>query len=110
MDKKEEMIVPIFFFGQGIINESRSDDKKYLQLYESLCLFPYREFYKNLLAILVELSLRKIPMRLCKHLCLHNDERIQEYLTKLPNNNNYDLGFSYGTVMNSQRYILCIWG
>jgi hypothetical protein len=38
---------------------------------------------------------------------LHNGERIQEYLTKLSNNNNSDLGLSYGTVMNSQRYIIC---
>jgi hypothetical protein len=47
-----------FLFGQGIINEARSDDKEYLQLYESWCLFAYREFYKNLLAILVDLSLK----------------------------------------------------
>ncbi len=101
-------------FGQGIINDDRSDDKEYLQLYKSWCLFTYREFYKNMLAILVELSLRtygektKIPNRLCKHFCLHDDERIQEYLMKLSNNNNSDLGFSYGTVMNSQRYIICL--
>jgi hypothetical protein len=37
---------------------------------------------------------------------LHNDERIQEYLTKLFNNNNSDPGFSYGTVLNSQRYTI----
>ena len=30
-------------FGQGIINEASSDDNKYLQLYESWCLFAYRE-------------------------------------------------------------------
>ncbi len=46
-----------YLFGQGIINEASSDDKKYLQLYELWCLFAYREFYKNLLAILDELSL-----------------------------------------------------
>jgi hypothetical protein len=34
-------------FGQGIINEASSDDKEYLQLYESWCLFAYREFYKK---------------------------------------------------------------
>jgi hypothetical protein len=44
-------------FGQGIINEASTDDKKHLQLYESWCLFAYREFYKNLLAILDEVSL-----------------------------------------------------
>jgi hypothetical protein len=70
-----------FLFGQGIINEARSDDKVCLQLYESWCLFAYKAFYKNLLAILVELSLRKyrektkIPNRLCKHLCLHDDKK-----------------------------------
>jgi hypothetical protein len=46
-----------YLFGQGIINEASSDDKEYLQLYESWCLFAYREFYKNLLAILDEVSL-----------------------------------------------------
>jgi hypothetical protein len=57
MDKKKEMIVTIFL-GQGIINEGSSDNKEYLQLYESWCLFAYREFYKNLLATLDELSLK----------------------------------------------------
>ncbi len=47
-----------YFFGQGIINEASIDDKEYLQLYESWCLFTYREFYKNLLVILDEVSLR----------------------------------------------------
>jgi hypothetical protein len=45
-----------FLFGQGIINEADSADKEYLKLYESWCLFAYREFYKNLLAILDEVS------------------------------------------------------
>jgi hypothetical protein len=45
-------------FGQGIINEASINDKEYLQLYESWCLFAYREFYKNLLVILDEVSLR----------------------------------------------------
>jgi hypothetical protein len=47
-----------YLLGQGIINEASSDNKEYLQLYESWCLFAYREFYKNLLAILDEISLR----------------------------------------------------
>jgi hypothetical protein len=47
-----------YLFGQGIINEVSSDDKEYLQLYESWCLFAYRDFYKNLLVILDEVSLR----------------------------------------------------
>jgi hypothetical protein len=100
-----------FLLGHGIINEARSDDKEYLQLYESWCLLAYREFCKNLLAILVELILRtygektKIPNRLCKHFCFQDDERIQEYLTKLSKNNNSYLGFSYGTVMNSQNLL-----
>jgi hypothetical protein len=70
-----------FLFGQGIINEARSDDREYLQLYESWCLFAYKKFYKNLLAILDELSLRtygektNIPNRFCKHFCLHNDKQ-----------------------------------
>ncbi len=47
-----------YLFGQGIINEASIDDKEYLQLYELWCLFAYREFYKNLLVILDEISLR----------------------------------------------------
>ncbi len=35
-----------FLVGQGIINEAGSDDKEYLQLYESWRLFAYREFTK----------------------------------------------------------------
>jgi hypothetical protein len=48
-----------FLFGQGIINEASINDKEYLQLYESWCLFAYRQFYKNLLVILDEVSLCK---------------------------------------------------
>jgi hypothetical protein len=101
-----------FLFGQGIIKEAKSADKEYLKLYESWCLLAYREFYKNLLAILDEVSLRtygeksNIPNRLCKHFGLHDDERIHAYLMNLSNNNNSDPGFSYGTVMNNQRYII----
>jgi hypothetical protein len=96
-----------FLFVQGIINEASSGDKEYLQLNESWCLFAYREFYKNLLAILDELSLRtfgektSIPNRFCIHFGLHNYERIHAYLMKLSNNTNSDPGFSYETVMNS---------
>ncbi len=46
-----------YLFGQGIINAASINDKEYLQLYESWCLFAYREFYKNLLVILDEVSL-----------------------------------------------------
>ncbi len=47
-----------YLFGQGIINEASSDDREYLQLYELCCLFAYREFYKHLLEISDEVSLR----------------------------------------------------
>jgi hypothetical protein len=89
-----------YLLGQGIINEASRDDKEYLQLYELWCLFAYREFYKNLLAILDELSLytfkekTSIPNRFCKHFGLHDDERIHTYLMKLSNNTNSDSGFS----------------
>ncbi len=46
-----------FLFGQGIIIEVSSDDKEYIQLYELWCFFAYREFCKNLLVILDEVSL-----------------------------------------------------
>jgi hypothetical protein len=96
-----------YLFGQGIINEASSDDKEYLQLYKLWCLFAYREFYKNLLTILDELSLRTFgektssPNRFCKNFGLHDDERIHTYLMKLSNNTNSDSGFSNETVMNS---------
>jgi hypothetical protein len=64
-----------YLFGKGIINEASINDKEYLQLYESWCLFAYREFYKNLLVILAEVSLHtyggketNIPKRFCKSL------------------------------------------
>jgi hypothetical protein len=78
MDKKKE----ITFWGQGIINEASINDKKYLQLYELWCLFAYREFYKKLLVILDEVSLRtyggkntSIPNRFCKLFELHDDKK-----------------------------------
>jgi hypothetical protein len=81
-----------YLFGQGIINESSSDDKEYLQLYESWCLFAYRDFYKNLLAIMDEVSLPEfgektsIPNRFCKLFDLHDDGKMSAYLIKLSNN------------------------
>jgi hypothetical protein len=71
-----------------------------------------RVLQKNLLVILDELSLRtfkektSIPNRFFKHFGLHNYEKIQAYLMKLSNNTNSDPGFSYETVMNSQRYTI----
>jgi hypothetical protein len=68
-------------FGQGIINEASINDKEYLQLYESWCLFAYREFYKNLLVILDEVSLHtfgektNIQNRFCKLFNVHDDEK-----------------------------------
>jgi hypothetical protein len=50
-----------------------------------------------------------LPNRFCKHFGLHNDERIQGYLIKLSNNTNSYPGFSYETVMNSQRYTIHSW-
>ncbi len=47
-----------YLFGQGIINEASINDKAYLMLYKLWCLFMYREFYKNLLTILGEVSLQ----------------------------------------------------
>ncbi len=47
-----------YVFGQGIINEASIHDKAYLVLYESWCLFMYREFYKNPLTILDQVSIQ----------------------------------------------------
>ena len=54
-----------YLFGQRIINEASINDKEYLQLYESWCLFAYREFYKNLLVILDEVSLHTFGEKTC---------------------------------------------
>ncbi len=89
-----------------------SDDKEYLQLYESWCFFAYREFYKNLLIILDEVSLCtfgekiSIPNRFCKLFGLHDDEKIHAYLMKLSNNTHSDFGLSYQTVINNQSYTI----
>ncbi len=102
-----------YLFGQGIINEASSDDKEYLQLCESWCLFAYKEFYKNLLVILDEVSLRlfgektSIPNRFCKLFNLHDDGKIHAYLMKLSNNTHSDFGLSYKTAMNNQSYTIC---
>ncbi len=99
-------------FGQGIINEASSDDKEYLHLYKSWCLFAYKEFYKNLLVILDEDSLctcgekTSIQNRFCKLFDLHDDENIHAYLMKLSNNTHSNFGLSYQTVMNNQIYTI----
>jgi hypothetical protein len=101
-----------YLFGRGIINEASIDDKEYLQLYESWCLSTYKEFYKNLLIILDEVSLctfgekTSIQNRFCKLFDLHDDENIHAYLMKLSNNTCSDFGLSYLTVMNNQSYII----
>ncbi len=102
-----------YLFGQGIINEASINDKDYLVLYESWCLFIYREFYINLLAGLDEVSLQTfgekqtgIPNRFCQVFNLHDDEKIQAYLMKLSSKTCSDFGLSYQTVLNYQSYII----
>ncbi len=102
-----------YLFVQGIINEANIDDKEYLQLYEPWYLFAYREFYKNLLVILDEVSLptyggkkTSIPNRFCKIFDLHDDEKIHAFLMKLSNNTHSNFGLSYQTVMNNQSYTI----
>jgi hypothetical protein len=101
-----------YLLGQGIINEASSDDKECLQLYELWCFFAYREFYKNLLVLLDEVSLRtfgektSIPNRFCRLFDLHDDEKIRVYLMKLSNNTHSNFGLSYKTVMNNQSYTI----
>ncbi len=81
-----------YLFGQGIINEASINDKEYLQLYELWCLFAYREFYKNLLVIMDEISLRTFEKKhvflidfanslicMIKNTCIF-DEPIQQHL------------------------------
>jgi hypothetical protein len=101
-----------YLFGQGIINEESINDKDYLVLYESWCLFIYREFYKNLLAIL-DVRLQTfgekqtgILNRFCKVFDLHDDKKIQAYLTKLSNKTHSNFGLSYQTVLNNQNYTI----
>jgi hypothetical protein len=104
-----------YLFEQGIINEASSDDKEYIQLYELWCLFAYREFYKNLLVILDEVSLStfgektSISNRFWKLFDLHDDEKIHAYLIKLSNNTHSEFGLTYKTVMNNQSYTIHSW-
>ncbi len=81
-----------YVFGQGIINEASINDKAYLVLYKSWCLFMYREFYKNLLTILDQVSIQMYgekqtgtPNTFCKFFDLHDDEKIEAFLMKLSN-------------------------
>jgi hypothetical protein len=75
-------------------------------------LFAYREFYKNLLAILDAVSLgtfgekTNIQNRFCKLFDLHDDEKIHEYLMKLSSNTHSDFGLSYKTVMNNESFTI----
>jgi hypothetical protein len=102
-----------YLFGQGIINEASSDDKEYLQLYDLWCLFAFRDFYKNLLAILDAVSLctfgekTNFQNRFCKLFDLHDDEKIDEYLMMLSNNTHSGFGLSYKTVMDNQSFTIC---
>jgi hypothetical protein len=101
-----------YLFGQEIINKVSSYDKECLQLYESWCLFAYREFYRNTLAILDEVSVRtfgqktNIPNRFCKLFDFDDDERINACLMKLSNNTNSGSELYYQAVMNSQSYTI----
>ena len=102
-----------YLFGQGIINEASINDKAYLVLYESWCLFMKREFYKNLLSILNEVNLQTYgeiqtitQNRFCKLFDLHDDKKIHAFLMKLSNNTYSDFGLSYQTVMNNQSYTI----
>ena len=102
-----------YVFGQGIINEASINDKAYLVLYESWCLFMYREFYKNLLTILSEVNLQMYgeiqtvtQNRFCELFDLHDDEKIQAYLMKIRNTTHSDFGLSYQTVLNNQSYTI----
>jgi hypothetical protein len=45
-EQQEEDVYNYFLFVQGFINEANSANKEYLKLYESWCLFAYREFKK----------------------------------------------------------------
>ncbi len=77
-----------------------------------MVLIAYREFYKNLLVILDEVSLltfgekTSIPNRFCKLFDLHDDKKIHVYLMKLSNNTNSDSGLSYETVIDNQSYTI----
>jgi hypothetical protein len=71
----------------------------------------YREFYKNLLTILDQVSIRTYgekctPNRFCKFFDLHDDEKIEAFLMKLSNTTHSDFGLSYRTVLNNQSYTI----
>jgi hypothetical protein len=104
-----------YLFGQGIIQEVSIDDKEYLQLYGLWCLFAYREFYKNLLVIFDEISLRtfggkkQVFQTDLANSLIFMMIKIHAFLMKLSNNTYSDIGLSYQTVMNNQSYTIRSW-
>jgi hypothetical protein len=102
-----------YLSGQGIINEASINDKDYLVLYKSWCLFIYREFYKNCLPFWMksvyehlEKNKQVFSTDFVKSLICMMMKKIQAYLMKLSNKTLSDFGLSYQTVMNNQSYTI----
>jgi hypothetical protein len=109
MDKKKE----ITFLGKESSTKQVVMTRNiYSCMNPGVCL-PTESFYKNLLVILDEVSLRtfgektNFPNRFCNLFGLHDDKKILAYLMKLSNNTHSDYGLSYQTVINNQSYAIC---
>jgi hypothetical protein len=93
------------FFGQHILNNYHGLDKEVLKLLKSWCIFSYREFYRNLLVLLGELSdwiygsKMNNPNQFWGIFNL-DDERICTHLRKWMNNDISCHGFSYSAMID----------
>ncbi len=97
--------------GQYILNQYQGWKKEALNLLKSWCIFSYREFYRNLLVIVGELSdciygsKTNIPNQLLKMFCL-DDERIHTHLRTWTTSGYFGHGFSYSAMIDAELYTI----
>jgi hypothetical protein len=95
-------------FGQHILNKYPGWKQEVLKLLKSWCLFSYREFYRNLLVLLGEVSDRiygsktNIPNNLLKMFGL-DDENVQVHMKRWTTSDISGHGFSYFAVIASKK-------
>ena len=93
--------------GQYILNQYQGWKKEALNLLKSWCIFSYREFYRNLLVLVGELSdhiygsKTNIPNQLLEMFCL-DDERIHTHLRTWTTSGYFGHGFSYSAMIDAK--------
>ena len=86
-------------------------EKEALNLLKSWCIFSYREFYRNLLVLVGELSdhiygsKTNIPNQLLEMFCL-DDERIHTHLRTWTTSGYFGHGFSYSAMIDTKLYTI----